>query len=190
MTTEQEVQDSQKVEKKLKRSEKSVKNYQFFILRLLVLLAVIWVLFFKIIGLTHMPNEDMYPRVDAGDLVLFYRLNQDVRAQDVVVIEKVTPDSGGEKSLFISRVVAVEGDTVEISNNRLIVNGNVIMEHNIFYETPVYEGYTQFPMVLGKDECFVLADARQNGTDSRYFGAVQKNEIVGTVITIVRRNNL
>ena len=35
-----------------------------------------------------------------------------------------------------------------------------------------------------------LADARQNGTDSRYFGAVQKNEIVGTVITIVRRNNL
>ena len=33
MTTEQEVQDSQKVEKKLKRSEKSVKNYQFFILR-------------------------------------------------------------------------------------------------------------------------------------------------------------
>ena len=58
------------------------------------------------------------------------------------------------------------------------------------YETPVYEGYTKFPMVLGKDECFVLADARQNGTDSRYFGAVQKNEIVGTVITIVRRNNL
>ena len=100
MTTEQEVQDSQKVEKKLKRSEKSVKNYQFFILRLLVFLAVIWVLFFKIIGLTHMPSEDMYPRVDAGDLVLFYRLNQDVRAQDVVVIEKVTPDSGGEKSLL------------------------------------------------------------------------------------------
>ena len=58
MATEQVVQDSQKVEKKLKRSEKSVKNYQFFILRLLVLLAVIWVLFFKIIGLTHTVSID------------------------------------------------------------------------------------------------------------------------------------
>ena len=52
-------------------------------------------------------------------------------------------------------------------------------------------GFPGLPLaVCSPEKSFVLADARQNGTDSRYFGAVQKNEIVGTVITIVRRNNL
>ncbi len=153
-------------------------------------MIVLWVLFFKVIGLTHMPNSDMYPRVDMGDLVLFYRLDTDVKAQDVIVLEKTGSDSG-EKQLFISRVVAVGGDTVEISDAaRLIINGNTMIESNIFYETPRYEGFTEYPLTLAQDECFVLADSRNGGTDSRYYGPVKKSEIRGTVITIVRRNNL
>ena len=97
---------AEKMKKKLKRSEKSVKDYQYFIIRLFVFLLVLWILFFQIVGLTHMPSGDMAPRLDAGDLVLFYRLDKNVKAQDVIVIEKVTPDSDGEKALFISRVIA------------------------------------------------------------------------------------
>ena len=183
--------ESEKLEKKIKRSEKSVKRYQWFILRLLVFLVVLWVLFFQIVGLTHMPGEDMYPRIDAGDLILFYRLDKDVRAQDIIVLEKATPDSQGQKELFVCRVVAAAGDTVEISNgNRLIVNGNSMIESNIFYDTPPYEAYTQYPVTLGEGECFVLADYREGGNDSRYFGAVTQEDILGTVITIIRRNNL
>ena len=184
-------EDTQKLNKKVRRSEKSVKNYQYFVLRVLILLLVLWVLFFRIVGLTHMPSTDMYPRLDAGDLVLFYRLDKDVQAQDVIVLEKTTPDSEGEKQLFICRVAAVSGDTVEINDSgRLIVNGNTMVESNIFYSTPPYDGYTEYPLTLGEGECFVLADMRNGGTDSRYFGPVQKNEILGTVITILRRNNL
>ncbi|MBQ9685757.1 MAG: signal peptidase I [Oscillospiraceae bacterium] len=180
-----------KTVKKVKRAEKSVKEYQYFVLRLVILLAVIWVLFFQIVGLTHMPSGDMYPRVDAGDLVLFYRLDKDVKAQDVVVLSKVTPDSEGKKELFISRVVAVAGDTVEITDDgRLIVNGNSMIESNIFYTTSPYEGYTEYPLTLGQGQCFVLADSRRGGADSRYFGPVNQKDLLGTVITIVRRNNL
>ncbi|MBQ9249589.1 MAG: signal peptidase I [Oscillospiraceae bacterium] len=177
--------------KKLKRSERSVKEYQYFILRLFVFLLVLWILFFQIVGLTHMPSGDMAPRLDAGDLVLFYRLDKNVKAQDVVVIEKVTPDSDGKKALFISRVIAVAGDTVEITEDgRVLVNGNTLIESNIFSTTQPYEGYTEYPLTLGEDECFVLSDARRNSEDSRYFGPVARKEIQGTVITIVRRNNL
>ena len=180
-----------KTVKKVKREENSVKEYQYFVLRLVILLAVIWVLFFQIVGLTHMPSGDMYPRVDAGDLVLFYRLDKDVKAQDVVVLSKVTPDSEGKKELFISRVVAVAGDTVEITDDgRLIVNGNSMIESNIFYTTSPYEGYTEYPLTLGQGQCFVLADSRRGGADSRYFGPVNQKDLLGTVITIVRRNNL
>ena len=82
-------------------------------------------------------------------------------------------------------------DTVDINaGGRLIINGNTVIESNIFYSTPAYEGYTQFPLTLGEDECFVLADQRENGTDSRYFGAVKKDEIQGTVINVLRRTNI
>lgn len=188
---EEKLERQRKLKKSIKRSERSVKDYQFFVLRVLILVVVLWVLLFQIVGVTHMNSGDMYPRIDAGDFLLFYRLDTDVRAQDIIVFEKLTPSSGGEKQLFISRVVAVAGDTVDISDaERLIVNGNAVIESNIFYSTPRYEGFTEYPLTLGPGECFVLADSRNGGTDSRYFGPVQQDEIRGTVITVVRRNNL
>ena len=180
-----------KLRKQLRRSEKSVRNYQYFIFRLILFLVVLWVLFFKIIGITRMPTADMYPRLDAGDMILFYRLDTDVRSQDVIVLEKTTPDSGGEKQLFVLRVVGAPGDTVEITEgDRLVVNGNTVLESNIFYPTPRYESDVTYPLTLGDDECFVLADSRNGGNDSRFFGPVKTSEIDGTVITILRRNNL
>ena len=177
--------------RKISKAERSVRQYQFFILRIAMMILVLWVLFFRVIGISHVPNSDMYPRMDAGDLLLFYRLDTDVRSQDVVLLEKVTPDSAGQKELYCARVVAVEGDTVEISDDEtLIINGNRMIESNIFGSTPRYEGFTEYPLTLGAGECFVLADRREGGTDSRYYGAVSTDEIAGTVITVVRRTNL
>ena len=164
-------------------------GYRSAALRLLVLLAVVWICFFKIVGLTHMPDGDMYPRIDAGDLVLFYRLERDVRAQDVAVIEKTMPDGGRE--LFISRVVAVGGDTVEIDGEgHLIINGNRMVESNIFSATASYDGAVEYPLQLGEGEYFVLADRRSGGTDSRVFGPVSAEEIQGCVISVLRRGTI
>ena len=182
---------SEKLRRRIKRSEHSVKDYQYFILRLLIFIVVIWVLFFKLIGVTHMPNNDMYPRLDSGDMVLFYRLDKNVVAQDIIAFESTTPEHPDSKELFICRVVAVAGDTVEITDaGQLLINGNAVIESNIFYSTPRYVGYTEYPLTLGEGECFVLSDSRNSGTDSRYFGPVKKENILGTVITILRRNNL
>ncbi len=176
--------------KKLKRAENSVKDYQFFLLRLIVLMLVVWVFLFKIVGITHMPSEDMSPRLDSGDLLLYYRLDRDVKAQDVIVIEKSIPDHE-DRQIFVSRVVATAGDTVEISDSeRLIINGKPVLEPNIFFSTPRYEGFTEYPLTLEEGQCFVLADSREGGTDSRFFGAVEEDEILGTVISVLRRNNL
>ena len=187
---QQQIKQQSELRRKLVRAEGGMKEYQYFLIRLAVLLLLVWILFFKIVGLTHMPNGDMYPRVDLGDLVLFYRLDTDVRAQDVIVIDKMTPDTQ-ERRIFICRVVAVEGDTVEITDDgALKINGNTMIESNIFSRMTPYEGYTEYPLTLGEGQCFVLADHRDGGADSRYFGAVEKDEIAGTVITIIRRNAL
>lgn len=189
-TEEERENEKEKQIKKVDRSERSVKRYQYLILRILLLVAVLWILFFKVIGLTHMPSDDMYPRIDAGDMVMFYRLDKDVKVQDVIVFEKATPHNSTEQ-LFVGRVAAGPGDTIEITDGGIVkVNDNALSEAGIFYKTQPYEGYVEFPVTLGPDECFVLSDRREGGSDSRYFGPVRKSEIQGSVITILRRNNL
>lgn len=182
--------EADKLRKRLRKSEASVRRYQTLILRIIIMILLLWVLFFKVIGLTHMPNGDMHPRIDAGDLLMFYRLDTDVQAQDIIVIEKETPDSDGKKALVVSRVIAIPGDEVDIRDKQVYVNGEAQVESDIFYLTPIYQGRPDYPITLGEDEVFVLADAREEGGDSRWFGPVKKDEIQGTVISLLRRNNL
>ena len=72
----------------------------------------------------------------------------------------------------------------------LKINGNTVAETNIFYQTRPYEEHTEYPLKLGEGEYFVLADMRNGGMDSRYFGTVTLDEIKGVVITLLRRNNM
>lgn len=188
---EQELEETEKLARRIKRREKGVHQYQTFIIRLLFLLLILWVLFFVVIGLTQMPTGDMSPRIDSGDMLLFYRLDRTPKAQDIIIYEKT--DSEGEIAILVSRVVAVEGDTVEFTENgTLIVNGNAVSEPNIYYTGTQYIGDSAptYPLVLGEGECFVLGDRRDQAYDSRAFGPVTKDDIIGTVINVLRRNNL
>ena len=183
-------EEQQKIRKKIRKRERAVKGYQFFLVRVAVFLLVLWILFFQIVGITICGSGDMHPRIDNGDMVLYYRLAKDVRYQDVVVIEKKL-EGAADPKIMVLRVIAVAGDTVEFTeSDRVVVNGNTLIEPDIFYATPQYEQFSDYPLTLQEGQCFLLADSRNGGVDSRYFGPVSTDDILGTVITIVRRNNL
>ena len=142
------------------------------------------ILFGVVFGISPVQNNDMQPRMSSGDLLLFYRLENNIHNQDVIVFEK-------ENKQYIGRVVAHGGDTVEITEgSELKINGSMVLENDIYYPTPRYEGGVTFPLVLAEEEFFVLCDYREGAKDSRYFGAVSKSEITGKVITVIRRSNL
>ena len=169
-----------------KRKRRRIRALRSFLIKLAALAAVIYILFFHIVGVTIMRSEDMVPRMDAGDLLLFYRIERSPQIQDLAVIRKA--ESGKQ---YVLRVVARPGDTVEITDETgLAVNGNTLSEPYIYYPTKPYMDQVEFPIVLGEGEYFVMADYRNGGEDSRYFGPVTQNEIEGIVITILRRNNL
>lgn len=178
-------------EQRKKQHRRRMRALRSFLFKTVALAAVIYVLFFHIVGITMMPNRDMYPRLDAGDLLLYYRLEKNPKSQDIVVFEKAA-SVGEEAKTFACRVIAAPGDTVEITEEGgLKVNGNTLIESNIFYPTKPYEeGVTEYPLKLGGGEYFVMADQRNGGMDSRYFGVVKADEIKGVVITMLRRNNL
>ena len=75
-------------------------------------------------------------------------------------------------------------------DQRLIVNDSIVTENNIFYKTGIYKSDVRYPLTLKKDQYFILCDYREGSRDSRYFGPVNKAEIKGKVITVVRRTNI
>ena len=155
-----------------------------FFTKLVAMIALLAVLLGLAFGITPMPNDDMAPRISAGDLLLYYRLADDWANGDVMVFEK-----DGEQ--YVGRIVARGGDTVEVTDQAtLVVNGSTVLENNIYYTTPKYENGPAYPLTLAAGEFFVLCDYREGARDSRYFGAVRPAEVKGKVITVVRRSGL
>lgn len=145
-----------------------------------VLLAAAYVMFGVVFGIAPMKGNDMRPIFGAGDLLLYYRLETSCVRGDVVMIER-------DGSQYVGRIVGMPGDEVEVSDSILYLNGSEVVEPEIFYETPAFQGAVEYPLVLGDNEYFVLGDSRESAKDSRYFGAVRSDEIRGKVISVLRR---
>lgn len=155
-----------------------------FFSRLLFLVLMLVVLFAGVFGVMPAPNDDMSPRISAGDLLLYYRLTEDWITGDVVVVEQ-------DGNRYVGRIVARGGDTVEVTEQATLkVNGSTVIESNIYYSTPLYDSGVTYPLTLAQDEIFVLCDYREGAKDSRYYGPVSSQEILGKVITVVRRSGL
>ena len=150
-----------------------------------VLMAILLCLLFGVfVGLTPMKNNAMFPRISAGDLILYYRLEHNLLSGDVIVFEK-------DSVQYVGRIVAKGGDTVEITEKEVLkINNSIVLEHDIYYPTYPFEGGIAFPVTLNTDQFFVLGDYREEAKDSRYFGPVNIKEIKGKVISVIRRSGL
>ena len=167
-----------------KKSRSPMTPVQRFLLNALIVVTVMWLMFGFVLGLTQAPNSDMSPNIKANDMLLYYRLSREFHAQDIVVVRK-------NNKKYVGRIVAVPGDKVEITDDEtLVINGNVMIEPNVYVSTPRYEGFVEYPVELSENEYFILCDQRKGSEDSRYYGSVAKNEIIGKIITVLRRSNL
>ena len=168
----------------IEHKREELRELRKMLVNALTVLLVLWAAFTFFLGVTMAPNEDMSPRISAGDILVYYRVDREPTAQDVIVLKKNDTE-------YVGRVVAKGGDTVEITGEKaLIVNGNMVIEDKIFYSTPYYEGFVEYPLTLKEGEYFVLSDRREGGEDSRYYGPVTKEEIKGTVIGLFRKSGL
>jgi len=152
--------------------------------KLAVLIVVVAVLFGVIFGLTPMKGDDMEPRLSAGDMLIYYRLQKEPSRNDVVVMKR-------DGKQYVGRLVGMPGDTLIIRNDGTIsIGGSRISETGIFYDTKPYEKYVKYPVTLQDGQYFILADKRDTAMDSRYFGTVERQEIKGKVVTAIRRVSL
>lgn len=95
------------------------------------------------------------------------------KAGDVIVFKH-----GNNDHMYIKRIVACPGDTVQIIDGQLYVNDAVSKDS---FDKIADPGIAEEKVYLGEDEYFVMGDNRNNSEDSRFhsIGAVSKSQIIG-----------
>ncbi len=134
-------------------------------------------------------TSSMEPAVRAGGWVVAARWPQPRRGDVIVFDYPSTP-----RTRFIKRVVALPGETVEIRDKRLFINGRKLDEPYAQHRDPQlfprdpklpepYRSRDQFgPYPIAPDSYFVLGDNRDSSSDSRYLGTVPRNFVLGIVV--------
>ena len=122
-------------------------------------------------------SSSMSPTVCPGDRVLLWTLGAGSRASagDVVTLREPATGRG-----LLKRVVAVAGQTVEVVDGRLVVDGHP--EDESYVDLESVDGTFFGPVTVGSGSVFVLGDRREHSIDSRDFGDVPRSAVTGVVL--------
>lgn len=126
-------------------------------------------------------GNSMIPTLQSGDYLITEKLNyrfRNPKAGEIIVLKNPRDESQD----FIKRIIALPGDTLEISNNIVYVNGKALKENYLPVGTPTRSGAfvtEKTPVKAGSNQYFVFGDNREHSSDSRNWGPVTKEEIVG-----------
>ena len=192
---------------------------------LLILTVVLFSIRSSLADWNDVPTGSMKPTILEGDRVFVNKLAYDLkvpfttrhiaewsnpRRGDIVVF--FSPHDG---TRLVKRVIGLPGDTIELRNDALIINGQPVEYQPIAQELlrdvssediassvyasemlpnqshpvaaiPKAQGLRTFgPVRMADDHYFMMGDNRDNSFDSRYYGAVERKQIVGRATSVV-----
>ena len=144
------------------------------------LLAVVFVINTFVVQRTMVSGDSMYPYLHNKDQLMMDKLSyrfHDPERFDIVVFPVVRD---GKEEYYIKRVIGLPGETVQIIDGYVYINGEKLNE-NYGAEVMNDAGRAAEPITLGDDEYFVLGDNRNDSTDSRDpdVGVLKKSDLMG-----------
>ena len=152
-----------------------------FFIKVGVTAFVICVLLFFVVGVYANHSNSSYPMLKDGDLCFTYKLGK-LQTGDEIAYKQ-------EGKMHFGRIVATEGDIVDIKDGTVAVNGYSVFENTIYPTTA--EGATvAFPYTVPTGTVFVLNDYRDDIQDSRVYGSIPKKQMRGKVVLVLRRRGI
>lgn len=147
-------------------------RWPIWLLAGIVLAAILFRLF--VLQPYTISSNSMEPTLEQGNHILVNRLSYQYNSPsrgDIVVFAYPKDTS----RTFVKRVIAVEGETIELKGNQVFVNGTLVQEPYLKEgDYPPFEAET-----IPANNVFVLGDNRKESGDSREWGVLPKSYIIG-----------
>ncbi len=142
-----------------------------------IVITIMLALFLRtfIFATSIVEGESMYPTLQDGERVIFnkvvYSIHEPGRG-DIVIIHQPPKN-------YVKRVIGLPGETIEIENSQLYINGEAYQQH--FLSDEVIAQTNNFgPIEIPEDNYFVMGDNRLISKDSRNgLGFIPRDDIIG-----------
>ncbi len=109
-----------------------------------------------------------------------YRLREPIRGEVVIFQAPKSPQDD-----YIKRMIGLPGDNVEIKDNKVYVNGKMLDQSFLSPGITTTTSVEDFKITVGQNEYFVLGDNRPHSSDSREWGTVPKQNMIGRAIVAI-----
>jgi signal peptidase I len=166
-----------------------------------IIIAVILALIIRafVVQAFKIPSGSMIPTFQVGDRIFVNKflygaripftdirlpaLRRPIRG-DIIVFR--SPEDG--KKDFVKRLIATEGETVEIRDGKIYVDNKVVVDpaaiQRVYYYNNGDYGSQSQVIKVPKDSYYALGDNSASSRDSRYWGFVPKKNLIGKVVVI------
>jgi len=160
--------------------KKFFKSLFWWIIEIVFVILAAWLIIEYAVEKTTMMGVSMNTTLNDGDKIIINKLaylRSEPQRYDVIVFSQ---NKSGHGYYNMKRVIGLPGETVEIVNGEVYINGNK-MDEVIPVEKMRVAGLADDAILLGENEFFVLGDNRNYSEDSRFanIGTVVKNDIIG-----------
>ena len=150
-----------------------------FLLYVVVVVGITFLIIHYVGQRTYVSGSSMENTLSDGDNLIVDKITyrfSDPKRYDIIVF----PYQYEENTYFIKRIIGLPGETVQIVDGTIYINGEVLGE-SYGREVMKNSGMAADPITLGDDEYFVLGDNRNDSTDSRdpSVGKIKRNQIIG-----------
>jgi len=160
--------------------KKYLKSFLLWIIEIIVVILAAYLIIEYAVEKTTMMGVSMNTTLNEGDKIIINKmayLRKEPQRNDVIVFSQ---SKNGHGYYNIKRVIGLPGETVEIINGAVFIDGTKLQEV-IPVEPMRVAGLADEAIVLGENEFFVLGDNRNYSEDSRFanIGIIVRNDIIG-----------